>query len=179
MKKKMFLAILAIIMIVFIVITTYFWYHLFLDLGSNGKLGGLQNVKSSLILTDINNTHIIYDEKIDNISKVEGYRFRVENKGISTQNYRLILKELSADKVNDGCTNATLIDKSMLNYQLYVNGTLTHEGDLDDILKAYLHKGTINIESIDNYELKVWLKKDYVNDKSRHYHYVVELEVIK
>lgn len=178
MKKKSVLIGLIVIMVTYVFIATYFWRELFLDLGTNGELGGLQNINNALILKDQNNIHVVYNE-ISDINSVEGYRFNVENKGVSSQEYRLILKELSANEVNDGCSESTLLDAKDLNYQLYVNGSLMQKGNLQDIVNKSLYKRKINIDVTDKYELKVWLKERNSDSEGKHYHYRVDLEVIK
>ena len=178
MKKKVIIVGLAIIMITYIGVATYFWRELFLDLGTNGELGGLQNINNALVLKDVNNSHVVYNEIIE-IDQVDGYRFDILNKGVSSQNYRLILREVSPSEVQDGCSNDTILNVSELNYQLYVNGVLMRNGTLKEVVNNILYEKKINIDVTDKYELKIWLKDDHSASEGKHYHYSVDLEVIK
>jgi len=161
-------------MIVFIAFSTYFWYKFFLDLGSDGKL--VNGANASIYMTEENNVHTIYSEDMD---KVEGYKFNVQNRGISSANYNLLIKELSPEEVKDGCNSSKIIDNNKLNFELYNNGVKVNSGVLGRLQNNVLDSRAIMIDETNRYELCVWLNSDADDLEGMHYHYKVELEVIK
>lgn len=177
MKKKLLLYVALLILIVFIGSSTYFWFKYFLDLGSNGTL--TNNHRGTLVLSDKNKVYSIYDEDIKDINDIAGYKFNIENRGVSTEKYRLLLKEISPNKVKDGCNKNTLLKASELHYQLYLNKVLYKEGNLDEVANGILEERLINIDITDSYELKVWVNDDVTNSEGKHYHYEIKLEVIE
>lgn len=176
MKKKAMLNIALVIMIIFVCVSSYFWYKFFLDLGSDGSLIGAGGNRASLVLVAKNQVHTTYDEDDKNI---EGYKFSVQNKGVSTAKYRLVLVELDPREVNDGCTESTMIDAKYLQFELYYNDKVMENGILTELNNGVLVEKNINIDTSDNYELKVWLSNSADDLEGKHYHYKVELEVIK
>lgn len=177
MNKKIMLALGFIIMIVFIVISSYFWYKFFLDLGSDGEITVNGKKHYDVYLNDKNRVHTVYSEETND--NVDGYEFHVGNSGVSTAKYRLLIVKLDPSKVRDGCTKATTIDEYDLNYELYFNEVMISGGVLSNVKDGILDEKTINIDEINNYELKVWLNSNVDNFEGMHYHYEVDLEVIE
>ena len=177
MKNKIVLICLIVLIVFFSVFSFYFWYHYFLDLGSDGKLSGFDNVNSSLKLIDENKIYVTYEEGIEEPINVNGYKFRVENRGIKTTRYNLIFEEIAPEKVNDGCSNKTLLKAEELNYQLILNGDVISQGRLNKISNDILDSRNINIDVTNSYELKVWLNSTSDNNEGKHYHYKVDLKV--
>lgn len=177
MKKKSILYGALLILIIFIASATFYWFKYFLDLGSNGTL--TNNAKGTLVLSDENKVYSIYDEDVSHIGDTAGYKFKVENRGVSTERYRLLLKEVSPSKIKDGCTKNTLLKASELHYQLYLNKVLYKEGELDEVSNGVLEERLINIDITDSYELKVWVNDDATNTEGKHYHYEIKLEVVE
>ena len=176
MKNKPILIILSVVMLIFIIIASYFWYIYFLDLGSDGKYGKIKKDDSAITIVDENKIYAVFSSGVDYDEKAPGYKFKVVNRGLSTVDYVLKIKEISPSTIKDGCTEVTLLKSSELNYTLLFNGQVLKEGTLSD-LNNVLDKNTITIDTSNAYELKMWINDTSTDFNSRHYHYKIEIEV--
>lgn len=177
MKNKIVLLCLIILIVCFSGLAFYFWYHYFLDLGSDGKLSGLNGSKEAIVLTDENKVYATYEEGVDIPINVESYKFKVQNIGVKTARYNLLFVEVSPSQVKDGCTNKTLLKKEELNYQLLLGEKIISQGKLTELQNNILDSRNINIDTSNSYELKVWLNSTSSDNEGKHYHYKVDIEV--
>ena len=99
--------------------------------------------------------------------------------GIVDKRYSLELIEISPTQVNDGCTNKTLLRKDELNYQLLYDGKSISKGRLSQIQNGILDERNIDSNKINDYELKIWLNSSSEDNEGKHFHYKVDLKVIK
>ncbi len=177
MKNKVIVPILILFIILFSVISFYFWYHYFLRLGSDGNLSGLDK-GNSIVLKDKNKIYATYEEGIEEPINVEGYKFTIENNGPMDARYDLIFVEVPPIQINDGCTNKTLLKPQELNYQLILNNEVINDGRLDQIENKIIDSRKIDGKGTNDYELKVWLNSSSTDNEGKHYHYKVELKVV-
>lgn len=159
-----FVAIVSII--IFVILSTFYWYMYFLDFTSDGIISNGLDKSDKIKIVDAKSIE-------SNISTISGYEFSVQNSGLSTRTYRLIIKDVDPTKANDGCTDEMTLSKREIFYSLEKNGSMIRDGLLSTI-KGTLTEGTINIDTKDDYVFKVW-----VNDVEsvKHYHYEIVLEV--
>ena len=59
-KNKVVVIVMFLFIVIFGVVATYFWYHYFLDLGSDGSLTDSNLVKDKVILIDENKVYATY-----------------------------------------------------------------------------------------------------------------------
>lgn len=178
MKKKTMLIIGGIVMIIFIAIASYLWYLYFLDLGTDGKYGRVKKDNSGIVLMDENKIYAVFSSATDYNPSAPGYKFKVINNSVSSADYKLKIVEIKPSQINDGCSEATLLKDSELNYTLLLNGQVLKEGTLGDLNKV-LDTNTITIDSTNSYELKMWINDSAKDFNGNHYHYKVEIEVNK
>lgn len=179
MKNKLIGFCLIVIVTCFCILSFFFWYRYFLDLGSDGKLSGLNGTSESIILTDENKVYATYEEGFDEPVNIESYKFKIQNIGIKTSRYNLLFVEVSPSQVKDGCTNKTLLRKDELSYQLILSDKVISQGRLTELQNNILDSRNISADSSNNYELKVWLNSNSSDNEGKHYHYKVDIEVIK
>ncbi len=174
MKKRGILLVLGgIILGVFIVVVSYAWYRLFSD--------EIMEVANLRIQLKNNDDHLV----IPSASPVEDeegkshspYTFAVTNTGNIVGTYRLIIEEAPFNQIDDGCTAATLLDRSQLRYQLLLNGKEVVIDDLDHVKNNVLDVRTIPVNGENNYELRIWLKEEATSTdwEGKHYHYSVNV----
>lgn len=176
--KKSRLLIGLFLMLVFISLASFLWFRYFLDLGSDGTLIKGPNIINGLKIEDENKVYETFKEGMSNGDDVIAYRFKVISTNQSNK-YRIKLVEVSPNKINDGCSDTTLLKREELNYSLKLNGEVIQEGRLDTILDDTLDTRSINIDTTNNYELKIWINEEAKNFNGKHYHYKVELKEAK
>lgn len=172
MKKNWMLLVLGgVVLFCFILGTSYAWYNLFheeVDLTANLEIK-INDKGEGVTIVD---ALPVSDEEG---KKVKPYVFQVKNNGNVAGNYKLLIQETPFNKIKDGCTKATLLKRSQLRYQLLMNGKELEVDNLDKIKNNTLDLRTIEVNTANNYELRVWVpesveKTDWQN---KHYHYSV------
>ena len=176
--KKSRLLVGLFLMLVFILIASFLWFRYFLDLGSDGTLINGSNTINGLKIEDENKVYETFKEGVSNGDDVVAYRFKIVCSNQSNK-YSIKIVEVSPNKVHDGCSDATLLKREELNYSLKLNGELIQEGRLDTLLDDTLDTRSINIDTTNNYELKIWINEEAKDFNGKHYHYKVELKEAK
>lgn len=173
MKKTVIIIISAIALAGFILGTCYAWYNVFLkenitvtnlEIRLNDEGKGI-SVEDMTPLSD------------DEIDSVPAYVFSIKNTGTAVGSYNLLLEETALNKLEDGCTEITLLTRDQLRYSLSLNGKEVSRGMLSDIKNNILDFRTIDVGTNNNYSLKIWLPES-VRDtawEGKHYHYHVAI----
>lgn len=163
-----------IVMSIFILFSTLYWYTYFLDLGSDGKLVKKVDTKGEgLIIIEKNKIYVLYDEEGKD---VPGYKFEIHNKNNKTQELTIKLVDIKPEIINDGCTKNTTFPKNVLNYELLLDEKTIKSGTLDKLEDNILDTREINKDSILKYELKISLNNLDEKYLGMHYHYKIVLE---
>lgn len=177
MKNQINVIVMIIFIVCFCTLSFYFWFNYFTNLGINGDLTGVNNKNSTLVFTDEDKIYASFKEGIEEPIDVEGYKFKIENKGNKEVRYELMFIEILPSQVNDGCNNKTTLRADELNYQLSLEGKVISQGRVDQIAGKTLDLRTIDGFKNYNYVLKVWLNSSSENNEGKHYHYNVDLKV--
>lgn len=174
-KNRLLLCIVsACIIVVFTFFSTILWYKFF-DRNTEEKLivnqlyisNNAQQVVDQIGLDDeyaLNNTPAIYS-------------FSVENTSDQDLTYKLLLQDISPSFITDGCTQADLLKREQLVYQLKLNGEVLIKDKMSNIKENTIDVKTIKANTQNQYEISFWIEsgeKDYLN---KHYHYEINLSV--
>lgn len=176
MKGKGILAGGFVCLIIFIIISTYFWYLYFLDFNNDGKLNNNSNSHGKIVLVDIKGVNATNEESKEDGYDTPSYYFRVDNRKTGSANYVLYIEDTPFNLVNDGCSMGTTLKREELSYQLKMNGVAIKSGKLSSISDNILDKQYINIDESNHYELKIWISGDTTDYEGKHYHYKVTLK---
>lgn len=179
MKNRINVIVMIIFIVCFCTLAFYFWFNYFINLGTNGRLSGVNTQNSTLVFTDENKIYASFKEGIEEPIDVDGYNFKIENKGNKEVRYELMFTEILPIQVNDGCSNKTTLRADELNYQLSLENKVISQGRVDQIAGKTLDLRTIDGLKTYNYTLKVWLNSSSENNEGKHYHYNVDLRVDK
>ncbi len=179
MKNKILLVCGSLMLIIFLVFGTYFWYLYFLR---------VNNISSSTTTTQdvggitlIDNGKNVYDSDAtttnpDNVENIDAYVFNVKNDTNKNGSYTLYLEDVPINSVKDGCTEETLLKRNQLRYQLILDEQVIKEDDLENIKDNVLDTRTIIPNSTNHYKLRVYIKEDAENWTNKHYHYKVSIK---
>ena len=170
LRTKRFFKVGIVCLLVVIVIATYLWYLYF---GTyEGKV-----LSKNVRLEIINNGRINYINAVpeDDPSIIPVYYFRVKNNVDSEISYDILLKDVAANMVNDGCVDAAMFKRNELVYELKLDNRVVKSGKLDSLSNDILYSNKMN-KGVDSYSLKVWLDDGVESSIGRHYHYVVNVE---
>lgn len=181
MKKnnKGLIVILIVFIVCFVFLAAYLWYHFFLKLGLDGLLNGANGSNGALVLKAENSVYATYEEGEKEEINIQAYKFKVQNRGIKSARYNLIFTEISPKEANDGCTEVAVLKKDQLKYQLLFNDNVISEGKLNNLENNLLDSRVINPDKTNNYQLKVWLDEEATGNQGKHFHYKVDLQVVK
>lgn len=160
--------------IIFTLLSTIMWYHFF---DKNTK----ETVISSQLYISNNGDQVVKNIAIETENSVQvgeqAYSFSVENTGNKELSYKLLINEIAPSLLTDGCTNKTLLKRGELIYQLSLNDEVLVKEDMDNIKENILDIKTIKAGTVNNYELKFWVKSDAKNYLNKHYHYEINLSI--
>ena len=173
--KKWPLVFAAILIILFIGLSTYYWFWLFIDIGTDGTLKR-KSVSETVSLVDENPVYDVYDkEQIFNT--FEPYYFRITNTG-TTKKINVVLNDVDPSSINDGCNLETTLKREELTYVLKRENKEIKSGKLSDLKDNILYTDTILVDVTLHYSLEVNVD-DYADPKEGyHYHYKLSLEVL-
>ncbi len=170
MKKNILLVLSGIILFFFILITAFMWYQLFY-----GKTGITPVNVLQVSLDKENNTLSETNAVPMSINEVQAaitpYEFSVNNTGTKPMVYEVILEELSNQTSN-------LLSRSQLGYQLTLNGKVIKTGMLSDINNNTLDERSIDKNSINRYQLRIFVSEKAVNTlwQNKYYQYKVNVK---
>lgn len=172
-KKTLLIFIGAIALASFIMGTCFVWYKVFdkepmsvtsfeVKLNDEGKGVSIVNM---------------FPTSPDKIDQIANYEFAIKNTGGQVGSYNLLLEETALNKLEDGCTEQTLLTRNQLQYLLTINGKLASKGLLSDIKKNIIDFRTINAAATNNYSLKIWVPESASNTawQNKHYHYHINI----
>lgn len=179
MKNRINVIIMIVLIVCFCTISFYFWFDYFTKIGTKGNLSSANNQNNTLVFIDENKIYAEFEEGIEEPIDVEGYKFKIENKGFKEARYELLFTEILPSQVKDGCTNKTTLRADELNYQLSLENKVISQGRVDQIAGKTLDLRTIDSYKSYNYVLKVWLNSSSENNEGKHYHYNVDLKVVE
>ena len=165
--------------ILFIIVASYFWYLYFLDWGNDGKINDNPDNQGQLVLTHLNGVNVTFEETKEDAGDTPSYRFKIENKKVNDANYILYIEDTPYNMVSDGCTIDTTLTRAELNYQLKLNGKVIKTGNMLTITDNVLDERLIVPDSVNTYELQVWINDTAVDWQSKHYHYQVTLQEVE
>ncbi len=172
MKKNIiFLIIGCVILVCFILGTSLVWYNLFSDEIESGGSARIQltSQKEGLMVTS---AAPVEDE--EGANQVP-YSFQVTNMGNVRGNYKLIIEDTPFNKIDDGCTVDTLLNRNQLRYQLLLNGEEIKVDSLAKIKNNILDTRDIEPNVKNNYELRIWVNDEASNWENKHFHYSINL----
>ena len=175
LKNKIVFKIGFISIIIFILLATYLWYLYFREY--EGEVLA-QNVRLELI----NKGRINYINAIpnDDEENIPTYYFRVKNSVDVPIEYEILIKDVSASEVGDGCSDATLFKREELKYELKRDNKVIASGKLSDLNNDVLDRTKMDGKMINDYSLRVWLNEEVLTTSlSKHYHYVINLKEIE
>ena len=167
----------VLIISLFLTFGTYAWYLFFLRASeSYGGSSVSSNRQGNIVMNDDGNN--VYDTDVDNhkgdnIEEVPSYVFQIKNSDSKSGTYTLYLEDVPVNSVNDGCTEATLLDRTQLNYQLILNDKVIKQDSLDNIKDNVLDRRSIDANKTNTYKLRIYIKEDAEDWRSKHYHYKV------
>lgn len=181
MKNKTLLLFGGIVLVILLIFGTYAWYLYFLRYSSNNSTS--KNTNSSVKVGDIefrDDGNPVYDadaKKLEDVevSKVPAYNFRVINNGNSEKDYTLLIEDIPANLVDDGCSEDNLLSRSDLKYQLTLNGKVIKEDFLSNIKDNILDSQKLETKKTNNYSLKIYIHENASDWIGKHYHYKVVL----
>ena len=183
MKNKSILLFGGIILIILLIFGTYAWYLYFLRFSDhNSKV--ISNNNTSMKVGDIEfkeDGKPVYDadaKRIEDVevNKVPSYNFSVINNGNGEKEYTLLIEDIPANLVEDGCTEANLLSRKDLKYQLSLNGEIIKEDFLSNIKDNILDTKKIDSKKTNSYSLKVYIHENANDWVGKHYHYKVVLK---
>ena len=179
MKNKILIIVAGLLLLVFLTFGTYAWYLFFLRASDNyGGAANADNRAGGIVMDDAGNR--VYDTDVDNyegdnISDIPPYTFTIRNTDASGGSYTLYLEDVPVNSINDGCTEATLLDRTQLNYQLILNDKVIKQDSLDNIKDNVLDRRSIDGKKTNTYKLRIYIKEDADNWRDKHYHYKVTM----
>ncbi len=182
MKNKTLLLFGGVILIVLLIFGTYSWYLYFKKYSTEHSSS--TNTNTSVKVGDIEfkeDGNAVYDADAKSIedvevSKVPAYNFRVTNNGNTSKDYTLLIEDIPANFVNDGCSEDNLLSRKDLKYQLTLNDEVLKEDFLSNIIDNILDVRKIESEKTNTYSLKVYIHEDAKDWIGKHYHYKVVLK---
>ncbi len=180
MKNKFLVILAGILLVIILIIGTYAWYLFFLRGSANYSIN--YNSKylqsGSLLFKDYGNS--VYDAnaesiKDDVVSNVPAYAFDVINTGKNNEKYNLYIEDLPVNSIHDGCTEATLLERNQLKYQLKLNGEIIKDDYLSNIADNILDTRNLAGDKTNSYELRIYIHDKASDWTGKHYHYKVLL----
>ena len=174
MKNKSVFSVAIISLVFFIGIASYLWYLYFHEY--EGKLMD-ENCKPefSREVELLNTGSTSYNEaKVDDTdSSIPTYYFSVKNNSSNNFNYVILFEN---SEVNDGCTAATRLKRSELEYELRLDNKIIKTASLDTLTDNILDTNIIKVNSVNDYSLKIKLKSDAVDYQNKHFHYLINIK---
>ncbi len=178
MKNKFLLFIGGLLLVVFLTFGTYFWYIFFLNASASygSSTTNDPNRSGDIVMTDDGNNVVDADannHEGDNLEQVAAYNFKVRNTNLQKGNYTLYIEDVPVNTINDGCTEATLLKRSQLRYQLIMNDEVIKEDKLSNIKDNILDSRSIGGNKTNTYKLRIYIASDTTDWQGKHYHYKV------
>jgi len=180
MKNRILITCGGIVVLLFIILGAYAWYIYFLKSsgGFNLNKGNRSTNSSGIIFQDDGNS--VYDSNAtsleeDEVKDVPSYKFTVTNIKDNNAEYILYIEDLPVNAINDGCTESTLLKRSQLKYQLSLNGKVIKDDKMSNIKDNVLDSRVINGNTINTYNLKVYIHDEAEEWLGKHYHYKVTI----
>lgn len=155
--------VITILLTVSVCVLTFLFFQLFTDketaLISNLEISFNQNDDNTI---DYNN--------IKTYEKSENYKFKIKNKGETTTKYKVVIVDNSKEK--------TSIDRSNLNYELYLNNRVLHHGRLSQIEDDTLDVNTVKKDSTNSYSIRIWVDEEKDTQDKVYKYYLKVVPVI-
>lgn len=151
MKKNLFFIIGGVSLIVAIFLLAYYSFMYF-----NKKQPKIDVNTLEIVLSDEGKINLSEQSPTDNsqISTIEPYKFTVKNKGKTEANYQLLIEDYVSD------SNTKLLSRKYLNYSLTLNNNLIQTDNLANIKNNILDTRTLEPNTENAYELKIWITGD-------------------
>ena len=177
MKNKVLLASAGLLLFIFLVFGTYAWYLYFLRFSAGFAVNDNAHLKDGdIALTDSGNS--LYETgaesmEDEDITAVTPYKFEVRNTDANSGSYTLYLEDVPLNLIQDGCTSETLLTRDLLKYELRLNGKIIEKDYLSKIKDNILDERSIEGNTTNSYELRIYIH-EYAEDwGNKHYHYKV------
>ncbi len=176
MKNKVLLLCAGLLLLIFLVFGTYSWYIFFHNAsGSYGSSTTNPKKDGEIVLNDSGNK--VYDAdaknlKEEDVDSVVPYIFSIKNSG-EKDDYTLYIEDVPVNTINDGCTSSTLLSRSQLRYQLKMNGKVVKDDYLSNVEDNILDTRTIDKDTTNEYELRIYIHENAKDWENKHYHYKV------
>ncbi len=169
-RSKVFLEIFicGIILFLFSLGTSFFWYKLFQKdkVAFTNFVIALKDGGKGVDVTSA----VPQEDKIGQTTP--GYSFEISNNGEIPGNYEVILED-SIEKDEDGSSLENLLTREQLRYQLSLNDQVINKGYLSELEDSILDIRSINKKKTNVYNLKIWVAKNAVDWENKIYHYRV------
>lgn len=151
MKKNLFFIIGGITLIIAIFLISYYSFMYF-----NQKQPKIDVNTLEIVLSDEGKINLSEQSPIDNsqVSTVKPYKFTVKNNGKTKATYQLLIEDYVTD------SNTKLLSRKYLNYSLTLNNNLIQTENLANVKNNILDTRTLEPNTENIYELKIWLTGD-------------------
>ena len=176
MKKNKFelkLVIAGIVLFVFCVATSFFWYQIFktdkvvvtnltISMKDRGKGVDIQNLVPQ---TD------------QEAKKVPAYSFDISNNSDVDGRYEVLIED-SVKKDSDGYESVYLLPRDQLKYELILNGKVVASDLLSKVKNNVLDTRVIDAHKTNNYSLRIWIPFNANNWQNKTYHYKIAIHPV-
>ena len=161
-------------LIVFIGIASYLWY-LFFHEYENVLVKENSNMQfaSGVELINTGNINYINATNTDSDSVIPVYYFSVKNKSNKDYNYIISLEDSEG---NDGCSNATKLTRSELEYELKMDNKTIKTGGLETLSNNILDSNIVKSGTTNDYSIRIKIKADTTDYQDKHFHYVINMK---
>lgn len=165
----------GIVLFIFIVLTSFMWYHVFLTKGAS-PVAVLQ-IKLEQQDKTINTEKSIPTTSSD-LSTIEPYQFQVVNNTPTAGIYKVLLEEPTLSETDAKYAKENLLTRSQLDFQLLLNGKVVRQGKLSELRNNELEKRSIDQNQVNQYQLRIYLSEDAYHTawQNKYYHYKVTIQ---
>lgn len=174
MKKKIFIGLGGLLLLIFLVVATYAWYLFFLKVGLDyNSTYDVSHLKpGDIYFRDDGKGVVNLDAKsLDDasIDEVPAYYFKVINTKTASTDYTLYIEDIPESD------ESKLLPRGELKYQLLLNGKVIKEDYMDKIVDNILDTRTIDSNTVNEYSLKVYIRADAIDWVGKHYYYKITM----
>ena len=175
MKRFLLLVLAGIALFIFIFVISVLWYRVFYNDST------ITSVSSIDIYLD--NKNNVIDESglipldANTAKTLVPYEFKVTNTSDKDTTYNVLLEDsIISDDAN--YSNKELLSRSQLEYQLSLNGVVIKKGMLSDIKNNIIDTRVISPNTVNNYELRIYVSESAQSTEwqNKYYHFNVEVQ---
>lgn len=175
MKKNLMLILGGIVLFIFIALTSFMWYRVFLTKGAS-PVAVLQ------IKLEQQEKTIVTEKSIptpsSDLNTIEPYQFQVVNNTKKAGIYKVLLEEPTLSETDKKYAKENLLTRNQLEFQLLLNGKIVRQGKLSELSNNELEKRSIDQNQVNQYQLRIFLSEEAYNTawQNKYYHYKVLIQ---